>query len=72
MNDHCGSGPNFLTGARMREKLAFVVRYRVRAILNTGEWTGTGVGRARVEHVVGMSVTLRGREGVKGGAQVVR
>ena len=44
----------FLEGARMRKKSGFVLRYRVLAILN--RWID-GIGRARVEHVFGTSVT---------------
>ena len=47
-------GIEFLEGATLREKLGFVVRNRVLAILNR---CMDGVGHARVEHVYGTSVT---------------
>ena len=56
-------------GAGPREKMiAFLVRYRILAVLN---WRVDGVGRARVEHVFGITILLRRQEGVKRPAQVV-
>ena len=57
-------GIEFLEGARLRGKLRFVVRNRALAVLNRGM---DGVGRARVEHVFGTSVTSPWtRRGFKG------